>query len=298
MRIPTVLLSLIVNLIPRRRAPGARAWGVSNLLKNLRCCSAHMACLFSLALLAFAAPRAASAANPSAAHLTLSNLADYVYSDPQAVAGRVETAGGVVTAGASSFSNGMNLSLTSIPGRGVEGRAYLDDYLTFHVPGGGSAQVTGTISGAWNGTYDYSPGVNADFQVSFTLGLGSSIFQGKAYANPFYDDGNPVSHSFTANRTGDGTGVGGAVGNYSFSHTWTVFDGQTSEFYSSIAAQCGNGGTAYIDDPLSLALPAGVSFTSSSGSTYTPEPASLFLLGAAPFLLILRGRQRSRRHLA
>src|SRR5688572_30531221 len=48
---------------------------------------------------------------------------------------------GAEVSGSASFSEGISLTLTSIPDRGVVGLAYLDDNLTFHVANGGSAQV-------------------------------------------------------------------------------------------------------------------------------------------------------------
>jgi hypothetical protein len=251
----------------------------------------HAPCFFAIAI-ALATSRAGAALPPSEAHLTLDNLATYVYSNPNAVSGQIITTPSVVTSGGAGFGSGMNVNTTSVPGRGVDARAYLDDYLIFHVPGGGSAQVTANISGTWSGTYDFTPGVNADFQLSFTLTLGASGFTGKAYANPFFDDGSAASHSFIGTRYGDGTGPGGGAGSYSFSHAFTVFDGQTTEVYSSVYAQCSNGGTGAIDDPLSLTLPGGVTLSSSSGLTYVPEPSTLALLALAAPLLRRKAQAR------
>jgi hypothetical protein len=186
---------------------------------------------------------------------------------------------GAEASGGASFLDGIiSLSMTSIPQRGVSGYAYLNDHLTFQVPGGGSAQVQVTIAGSWGGTYDFS--TNADFQVQVGLGLGGVLYQGRGYANLAYDDGLPVSDSFV------GTDIGGGVilGSYSFTTMWTVYDGVDYEFFAGLHAQAVNGATSYIDDPLVIVLPAGVTYTSGSGRIYTPVPepsSALLLLGVA-----------------
>jgi hypothetical protein len=251
--------------------------------------SIAVGCFLAGALLA-AAPRAAvGAMEPSVAKVTLANLGNYEYTDPQATSGNVATANGVVTIGTASFASGTDATVTSVLTRGVYVRSSLDDYLIFHVPGGGSSTVSVTIAGTWYGTYDFS--VNADFKVGFALGLGPNLYQGYAYANPFYDDGIPASDAFTANRA-----PGSAVGTYSFTKNWTVFDGQQTEFFSSVYAECSNGGTAFINDPLTISLPAGITFTSSSGSTYAiPEPATMLLAGLGLVGMTLRHRRRTSR---
>jgi hypothetical protein len=242
--------------------------------------------MLAVVILASAAPNTVGAA-VSTAYLQMFNLTETVWTDPQSVSGRMETANGVVTRGNSSFHGGMDIDMTSALGRGVTARAYLDDDLVFHIPGGGSAQVNVTIAGTWYGTYDYS--VNADFQVGFSLGLDSTIYSGNGYSTT-YVDGLPGSLAFTANR-----GNGSVVGTYSFTRPWTVYDGQVHGLFAAISAQASHGAIAHIDDPLFITLPAGVTLTSTSGSTYAvPEPSSLLLLGAGLAAVALRrGSRRS-----
>lgn len=175
-------------------------------------------------------------------------------------------------------------------GRGVDGIAYLDDLLTFHVAGAStSAVVTVTMGGSWGGTFDDTP--NANFQVEFDLGLGPTLYQGRGYSNLAYDDGLATSDAFIGTETSPGTILGG----YSFTRNWTVFDGQSYEFFAGLKAQASNGATSYIDDPLFITLPAGVTYTSASGRTYAPVPApSALLLFATGFgWLALRRRRVS-----
>jgi hypothetical protein len=189
---------------------------------------------------------------------------------------------GAEASGGASFVDGrISLSMTSIPGRGVAGQAYLDDYLTFHVAGGGSAVVDVSIAGGWGGTYNDS--ASASFQVEFDLGLGPRFLNGNGYSNLAYDDGLPASDAFV------GTNLGGGViiGSYLFNTTWTINDGVQYEFFAGLKAQASNGATAQINDPLIITLPAGVTYSSLSGRIYAPavtepspipEPSTLLLL--------------------
>jgi hypothetical protein len=236
--------------------------------------SRSLLCLGAAGLFASAAPQLAHAAQVSEAYISMHNLTTLEKRDPQSVSARLETANGVITDGTASFSGGMDITMTSVLGRGVLAQTYLDDYLTFHIPGGGSTVVNVTIAGEWYGTYNFS--VNADFRVEYRLYLGSKFYNGQAYGNEFYNDGNPGSLAFTANRS-----PGSAVGTYSFTTPWTVYDNQEIGLLASLLAQCNDGGTAFINDPLTIALPAGVTFTAVSGATYAiPEPTTMFLLGA------------------
>ena len=167
-------------------------------------------------------------------------------------------------------------------------RAYLDDDLVFDVPGGGSATVNVTIAGDWNGTYDYS--VNADFQVGFRLGLDATIHSGNGYSTT-YVDGLPGSLAFVANR--DTPGV--ITGSYAFTAPWTVHDGQLHSLYADVRGQASNGAKAYIDDPLYITMPAGVTLTSASGNAYVvPEPGAMILWVAGVVVMGWRRRRRRR----
>lgn len=198
---------------------------------------------------------------------------------------------GAEVSGAASFSQGISLTLTSIPGRGVVGYAYLDDNLTFQVPNGGSAQVSVSMSGAWGGTYDHSI-PNGGFQVDFFLGFGSAYYNGHGYSNLLYDDGHAPSDAFS------GIDLGGEIlGSFLFNTTVTISDGMQYGFFTGLKANAANGATAYIDHPVVITLPAGVTYTSASGTRYdpVPEPSTMLLLGGGLAAVITRRRRRNNR---
>lgn len=236
-------------------------------------------------------PHTVTAAAVSFAYVELSNCGTVIDQGPleaSASNSGIIITGGCATAGPQAsggarFSDGfISLSMDSaLPGRGVDGIAYLDDYLTFHITGGGSAVVTVSMGGSWGGTFDDS--VNASFQVEMDLGLGPTLYQGRGYSNLAFDDGIPASDAFTGTEISTGTILGG----YSFTRNWTVFDGVEYEFFAGLKAQASNGATSYIDDPLVIELPAGVSYTSVSGRTYAPVPlpAAVWLIAPAFGLL-------------
>jgi hypothetical protein len=221
----------------------------------------------------------------SLAIVDLANCGHLILQDPIAVSGT--NSGGIVTTGACAstgatasgdaniITGDLDLYLTSIANRGLGAYAAFDDVLTFHVPGGGSTQVTVTMAGDWGGTD------NSGFEVSFVLGLTGLPFHEEHGYETDYDDG--ISHSFTSTASG-----GLVTGTYLYSTPWTVFDGQRVAFGAGLKAQVSGSASVYITDPLTITLPAGVTFTSDSGSTYAPadtapapvpEPATLGLLG-------------------
>lgn len=238
--------------------------------------------VLALGILLGALPQTAMAS--SVAFVKLSNCGDLILQNPVAISG---TNTGIITTGAcastgatasgdASFATGdIDLYLNSIAGRGLLGMASLDDVLTFHIAGGGSAQVTVTMSGDWGGTD------NSGFEVSFFLGLTGLPFHEEHGYETDYDDG--ISHSFTSTASG-----GLVTGTYQYSTPWTVSDGQRVGFGAGLKAQVSGKASVYVTDPLTITLPVGVTFTSASGATYAPqetppsavpEPATLGLLG-------------------
>jgi PEP-CTERM motif len=164
----------------------------------------------------------------------------------------------------------MHAQATSFVGVGAgDAHAILDDTLTFHVAGGGSADVLAQISGNWTATTSSS--------ASYTLSLVNVVFSGSP-SDPFASI--PTSGSYT-----DGG-------------LWHVTDGISYHIYAEIIAAAWGGGSAYIDDPLTFQLPSGVTFTSASNSTYdssvsaVPEPETYAMLLAGLGLLGFTARRR------
>jgi hypothetical protein len=244
---------------------------------SVRVCQA-----FGVGILLGVLPQTAMAS--SVAFVDLANCGHLIRQNPVAVSGTntgiVMTGScastGATASGDADFVTGdIDLYLTSIAGRGLSGLAYLDDFLTFHIAGGGSAQVAVSMAGDWGGTD------NSGFTVSFALALGAMPYHEEHGYESDYDDG--ISHSFSSTTSG-----GLVNGSYTYNTTWTVFDGQRLELFAGLKADVSGNASVYITDPLTITLPAGVTFTSDSGSTYAPadsvpsavpEPATLGLLG-------------------
>jgi hypothetical protein len=151
----------------------------------------------------------------------------------------------------------MNAQATSFGGVGSgDAHASLFDTLTFHITGGGSADVFAQISGTWTAT------TSAGVGYVLSLDDGHVIISGNP-SDPFASI--PTSGSYT-----DGG-------------LWHVIDGSSYHIYSRVDASAWGGGSASIDDPLTFQLPSGVTFTSASGSTYVsavPLPAAGWLFGS------------------
>ena len=179
--------------------------------------------------------------------------------------------------GGALFAIGLGPAINAQVNRSIAGGsghalALIHDTLTFHIGGGGSADVVAHMSGHWSAT--------GGAQVAYVLNLVSAIYMGQASSSL----GPPFS-------TPEFTGVaipGGVInGSYEGGGVWHVVDGLSYHISAQVSATAFGGGIAFIDDPLTFALPVGVTFTSASGSTYSsaiaaevPEPASLFLLVA------------------
>jgi hypothetical protein len=249
--------------------------------------------VFGVVILLSALPQTAMAT--SIAYVKLQNCGDLILQNPNSAGGTntgIITTGscaatGAVASGSADFStDSIDLDFTSIAGRGLAGLAYLDDHLTFHIAGGWSAPVGVHMAGDWGGTA-------TAFTVGFDLGFGSHFIQEHGYSTN-YDDG--ISHSFTSTTTG-----GVVTGSYQYDALWTVFDGQTVEFLAGLRIEVSGPASAYIHDPLIITLPAGVTFTSDSGSTYSPadttpstvpEPSTCLLLGSGLVAVVRRRFKR------
>lgn len=246
------------------------------------------------ALLLFcSAQQAAAQLDPShGAVVELFNLAPYSYAGQRAASGSVMTGvgGAVLTEGAAGFSGSpaINVNVTTALGREATARAYIFDTFTFDVASGGSALVPVRMAGRWNGL---GGGVSASLGLGQGGNLPAVIYNRNGYASDY-----PLEPDSGFTRSGNM--VDGYVGSYVFEVLWSVYDGAVLSFFAGVGAATGGGGHVYIDDPVTIDLPAGVTFTSASNSTYAPavpEPSSWLLLGSGTFALAwLRRRARQR----
>ena len=235
------------------------------------------ACQLLAVVLFFCAPLQAAALplDPSyGAGVELGNFGIHLYTGQTSAAGSVTSgiAGAALAEGAADFGAipSVHVNLVSAPGGGMFARAYLFDTLTFHVASGGSAVVPVRIAGTWT-----AKGSGA--AVSFFLGLGSHNYTGHGYATGYFD-GQPESAGFTYS----GDYITGVIGSYLFDVPFSVADGGIYGIFAQVRAEAAGGELAYIDDPLTIDLPSGVTFTSASNNTYEvplPEPAPWLLLG-------------------
>ena len=221
----------------------------------------------------------------------LLNLAPHSFAGQTSAGGSVTTDGSVLTEGGAGFSGspGINVNVTSVVGREVQARAYIFDTLKFEIASGGSALVPVRMAGRWSG-------LGGRVNAALALGQGptspAQIYSGNGYASEF-----PSDIGFT--RTGDM--LTGYDGSYIIDALWSINDVFEFSIGAFVSAFTGGGGHVYIDDPLTIDLPSGVTFTSASGSTYSsavvvpvPEPAT-WLLFAGAFVAFARQRRRVNR---
>lgn len=182
------------------------------------------------------------------------------------------------TTGGASFggSPAINVNVTSVLGREVQARAYIFDTLKFEIANGDSALVAVRMVGRWSGL---GGRVNAALGLGQGPTLPAQIYSGNGYASEF-----PGDPGFT--RTGDM--LTGYDGSYIIDALGSVNEVVEFSIGAFVSAFTGGGGHIYIDDPLTIDLPSGVTFTSASGSIYSsavvvpvPEPATWLLLVGA-----------------
>ncbi len=200
----------------------------------------------------------------------------------------VSNASATFSAGDAHFGSGdvlLSAYATNQGGEGAWARAFIHDTLIFHVAGGGSADVLAQMSGSWGITGGNTPGTDA--LVTYTLNLDSVVFSGQANA-----------YTTTTNTFTRGTLIsGGQGGQYTDGGVWHVNDGQGYSINVLVLAAIGglDGGSAFINDPLTFQLPSGVTFTSASGSTYVsavPLPAAAWLFGSGLLGLVGVARRK------
>ena len=196
------------------------------------------------------------------------------------------SAGGSCASGDASIVGGaafggvplMHAQATSFVGVGSgDIQAGLFDTLTFHIAGGGSADVLAQISGNWTAT--------VGSRVTYNLGLSSLGGADLAFPDIFGSPSDPFASIPTS-------------GSYTDGGLWHVNDGHSYRIYARVYAAGWGGGSAYIDDPLTFQLPSGVTFASASGSTYVaavPLPATVWLFGSGLLGLIGVARRKAAR---
>jgi len=242
---------------------------------------------FALVLLLGAQHAAAALPDPRyGANLLLQNSGIHLYEGQASVgASLTNTVGGssLTTAGIASFddsdasvTSGFTVSPAFTQGWAV---ATTSDTLTFHVASGGSSQVHVSMAGIWN-----AQGVGG--KVDYELYLGSSIhYGGYAFATGLtesFANGTPVAPAFSFDS---GDYVFGVEGTYGVDALFNVVDGGVYTIGTALRADSLGGiARAFINDPLTIELAPGVTFTAASNSTYAvaavPEPSTWFLMSA------------------
>ncbi|MGH9344441.1 MAG: PEP-CTERM sorting domain-containing protein [Terriglobia bacterium] len=206
-------------------------------------------------------------------------------------------------------------NLAGVTGGTSSSEAWMQDLLTFNIPGATSSTVT-DIGVQWE----------IDGSLSSTgAGIGSSAeMEGHLYftggaGSPLADAGTAWSSDLGVLSNGLGTGTGGNWASstvVSNTPNSIIIDGelpltgQNPTLPLQLGLTCGVVDTASCDyyntESIAFTLPAGVTFTSASGAfltaqpsgpTPTPEPGSFLLFGAGAALLMLGCALRRRRSL-
>jgi PEP-CTERM motif len=208
--------------------------------------------------------------------------------------------GGDATGGA-SFAQGLSVDASDVQvTSGIGVVAYVFDTFTFRVAGGGGVDVPLQMSGNWTAAGN---GSKVSYLLSWTDGAHSTkTYEGYSYSNGTPSNGLaesfvndvPVSPALLAYAGDPNTGV---FGSYTVDALFHIVDGGVYMLVAEVRADVVGDTAASIDDPLSIALAEGVTFTAASGSPYSiaspaPEPSTWFLMSAG---LIGMGWLRRRR---
>jgi len=122
-------------------------------------------------------------------------------------------------------------------------------------------------------------------KVSYFLGVGTTLYEGYASATRLSEsfiNGAPVAAAFSF---GPGDYITGVSGAYEVDALLHVVDGGVYNIFAQVRADAGGDAVhAFIDDPLTIALAPGVTFTAASGNIYAvaglSEPSTWFLMSA------------------
>lgn len=191
--------------------------------------------------------------------------------------------------GSAGFINSSPaISATSIGASGVgyaKAIAGVDDYLTFSGVAGGYADVLIHIGGNWS--LSYNPSVTNAPWVNFSLGWDQNSYSGRRSLASASIGG---IGAWNENSDNDPYA---ASGTYYYDLPVRVYYGVNYHFGLAVIAEASTGENAYIDDPVIIDLPNGVTLTSLSNSKYAapvPIPAAIWLFGTG--LLGLFGVRR------
>jgi len=209
--------------------------------------------------------------------------------------------GGDATGGA-SFAQGLAVDASDVLRTGAIGVvAILFDTITFHVAGGGEADVPVNMSGNWTASgngpsvgYGLSLTGGGHFAQSYS-GFTSSNGTADNGISQSFANGVPVSPTLLPYAGDPSTEV---FGSYTVHALFHVVDGGVYVLTTTVRADVVGFTTASIDDPLVIAPPDGVTFTTASGTPYAmaspvPEPSTWLLLSGG---LIGVGWLRRSRH--
>ncbi len=261
-------------------------------------CSALTVCLVLLAPMFLMQAEAYS----SGASVSTMNPDSVWTSDPTAISLNSTTTNGFTAASAAFYANAPVVSATANTYTGLtKAAASITDYLVFSGPTGSYTDVTLHIAGNWSVYLDRATSGNGTAPwVRFSVGLTQV---GAPVANTFdswrswygpgstqYSGSLPATGSWTEAAGGDQSN---ASGTYSFDMTTRVYYGYDYCLTLAVIAESkGPTHRAFINDPLTIGLADGVSFTSLSGTTYTAAPVPPSLLLLAPGLIGLAAMRR------
>ncbi len=206
--------------------------------------------------------------------------------------------GGAVFAEGSAGLNGpVDLTATATDGLATSGaiaRVDIFDTLTFHIASGGAAVFSVRMDGDWA-----AQGVGS--KVTYGLRLASSsgdhTYEGYSFSHGVaesFASGIPVAPALVIDS---GNVAAGVIGSYAVAALFGVNDGGVYSFSATVGAEAEGLSSAFIEDPLTFELPAGVTFSAASNNPYAiaavPEPSTWWLMSVG--LIGLAKLRRDRR---